>query len=49
MLCLKFQKKEQFANVNNLAIIKKKVRPLELQNDNESRKLWKEVTAGLRY
>lgn len=41
-------KKEQFANVNNLAIIKKKVRPLELQNDNESRKLWKEVTAGLR-
>lgn len=39
---------EQFANVNNLTIIKKKVRPIEQQNDNESRKLWKEVTAGLR-
>lgn len=39
---------EQFANVNNLTIIKKNVRPIEQQDDNESRKLWKEVTAGLR-
>jgi len=39
---------EQFANVNALDIIQKVVRPIEFQSDNESRKLWKEVTAGLR-
>ncbi|CAH1398097.1 unnamed protein product [Nezara viridula] len=39
---------DQFANVNSLSIIKKNVRPIEFQNENESRKLWKEVTAGLR-
>ena len=41
-------KTEQFANVNGLSIIKKNVRPIDVQNENESRKLWKEVTAGLR-
>ncbi|KAK9498170.1 hypothetical protein O3M35_004046 [Rhynocoris fuscipes] len=39
---------EQFANINSLTIIKKKVRPIEVQEENESRRLWKEVTAGLR-
>ncbi|XP_054277757.1 oxysterol-binding protein-related protein 9 isoform X2 [Macrosteles quadrilineatus] len=39
---------EQFINVDRLPIIKKIVRPVEHQRDNESRRLWKEVTAGLR-
>lgn len=39
---------EQFINVSNLNITKKIVRPIEQQKDNESRKVWKEVTAGLR-
>ncbi|XP_046661872.1 oxysterol-binding protein-related protein 9 isoform X2 [Homalodisca vitripennis] len=39
---------EQFINVDNLTITKKIVRPVEQQKDNESRRLWKEVTAGLR-
>uniref|UniRef100_A0A023F2L0 Oxysterol-binding protein n=2 Tax=Triatoma infestans TaxID=30076 RepID=A0A023F2L0_TRIIF len=41
-------KSEQFANINNLEIIRKNVRPIENQDENESRKLWREVTAGLR-
>lgn len=32
-----------------MEIIKKQVRPISQQEDNESRKLWKEVTAGLRF
>ncbi|CAH1127420.1 unnamed protein product [Ceutorhynchus assimilis] len=40
---------ELFINVNEMAITKKQVRPISLQEDNESRKLWKEVTAGLRF
>lgn len=39
---------EQFINVSSLHITKKIVRPIEQQKDNESRKVWKEVTAGLR-
>uniref|UniRef100_A0A0A9XLA1 Oxysterol-binding protein n=1 Tax=Lygus hesperus TaxID=30085 RepID=A0A0A9XLA1_LYGHE len=38
---------ELFADVNKLTIIKKNVRPIDHQDTNESRKLWKEVTAGL--
>lgn len=40
---------ELFIDVNALNTIKKQVRPISLQDENESRKLWKEVTAGLRF
>lgn len=40
---------EEFINVNNLTIIKKIVKPIAEQMENESRKLWKEVTAGLKF
>lgn len=36
-------------DVNSLNIIKKQVKPISEQADNESRRLWKEVTAGLRF
>ncbi|XP_046387861.1 oxysterol-binding protein-related protein 9 isoform X1 [Ischnura elegans] len=39
---------ETFVDVNALKIVKKIVRPISEQNANESRRLWKEVTAGLR-
>ncbi|XP_039276085.1 oxysterol-binding protein-related protein 9 [Nilaparvata lugens] len=39
---------EQFIDVDQLSVIKKIVRPIEQQSDNESRRLWKEVTAGLK-
>ncbi|XP_075216098.1 oxysterol-binding protein-related protein 9 isoform X2 [Lycorma delicatula] len=39
---------EQFIDVDKLPIMKKIVRPIEEQKDNESRRLWKEVTAGLK-
>ncbi|XP_022921236.1 oxysterol-binding protein-related protein 9 isoform X2 [Onthophagus taurus] len=39
---------EEFINVNKLSIVKKKVRPINQQLENESRRLWKEVTKGLR-
>ncbi|RZF36659.1 hypothetical protein LSTR_LSTR012745 [Laodelphax striatellus] len=39
---------EQFIDVDQLSVIKKIVRPIEQQTDNESRRLWKEVTAGLK-
>ncbi|XP_014249855.1 oxysterol-binding protein-related protein 9 isoform X2 [Cimex lectularius] len=39
---------EPFADVHKLTIINKTVRPIEFQDENESRRLWKEVTAGLR-
>lgn len=35
--------------MHSLRIIKKQVRPISQQEDNESRKLWKEVTVGLRF
>ncbi|XP_050305618.1 oxysterol-binding protein-related protein 9 isoform X2 [Anthonomus grandis grandis] len=40
---------ELFIDVNALDIIKKQVRPISQQEENESRRLWKEVTAGLRF
>ncbi|KAB0805485.1 hypothetical protein PPYR_02455 [Photinus pyralis] len=43
------EKPEEFVNVNNLSIIKKQIRPINEQTDNESRKLWKEVTRALKF
>ncbi|XP_019877169.2 oxysterol-binding protein-related protein 9 isoform X3 [Aethina tumida] len=40
---------EVFIDVNAMPINKKIVQPIRNQADNESRKLWKEVTAGLRF
>ncbi|VEN34123.1 unnamed protein product, partial [Callosobruchus maculatus] len=40
---------EEHIDVNNLSVIKKQVRPIREQDENESRRLWKEVTAGLRF
>lgn len=42
------QRTETFVDVNKIHVVKKKVRPIAEQTENESRKLWKEVTAGLR-
>uniref|UniRef100_A0AAG5DAP8 Oxysterol-binding protein n=2 Tax=Anopheles atroparvus TaxID=41427 RepID=A0AAG5DAP8_ANOAO len=39
---------ETFVDVNGIPIYKKKVRPVAEQSDNESRKVWREVTAGLK-
>lgn len=39
---------EVFLNVNEIPIVKKVVRPICDQSEMESRRLWKEVTAGLR-
>ncbi|XP_053689363.1 oxysterol-binding protein-related protein 9 isoform X2 [Sabethes cyaneus] len=39
---------ETFVDVNSIPIFKKKVRPVAEQSDMESRKVWKEVTAGLK-
>lgn len=39
----------EFVNVNNLSIVKKQVKPISQQEENESRRLWKEVTAGLKF
>lgn len=36
-------------DVNALDIIKKQVQPISQQEANESRRLWKDVTAGLRF
>ncbi|KAL1513669.1 hypothetical protein ABEB36_003050 [Hypothenemus hampei] len=40
---------EIFIDVNALEIIRKQVRPISQQEENESRKLWKDVTAGLKF
>ncbi|XP_072378379.1 oxysterol-binding protein-related protein 9 isoform X1 [Diabrotica undecimpunctata] len=40
---------EEYVDVNQLNIIKKQVKPISQQEENESRKLWKEVTAGLKF
>ncbi|KAF5307219.1 hypothetical protein FQR65_LT00735 [Abscondita terminalis] len=42
-------KTEEFINVNELTIIKKQIRPISEQSDNESRRLWKEVTRALKF
>uniref|UniRef100_A0A182WKB7 Oxysterol-binding protein n=1 Tax=Anopheles minimus TaxID=112268 RepID=A0A182WKB7_9DIPT len=39
---------ETFVDVNSIPIFKKKVRPVAEQDENESRKVWREVTAGLK-
>ncbi|XP_069673311.1 oxysterol-binding protein-related protein 9 isoform X2 [Periplaneta americana] len=39
---------EMFVDVNKIDVVKKIVRPIADQAENESRRLWKEVTAGLR-
>ncbi|XP_052861880.1 oxysterol-binding protein-related protein 9 [Anopheles cruzii] len=39
---------ETFVDVNSIPIYKKKVRPVGEQQENESRKVWREVTAGLK-
>lgn len=43
------QEPEEFVDVHKLKIVKKVVRPISQQFENESRKLWKDVTAGLKY
>ncbi|XP_065167582.1 oxysterol-binding protein-related protein 9 [Atheta coriaria] len=40
---------EEFIDVHKLEIVRKQVRPISQQTDNESRRLWKDVTAGLKY
>ncbi|GFG40188.1 hypothetical protein Cfor_09776 [Coptotermes formosanus] len=40
---------ETFVDVNKISVVKKKVRPIAEQAENESRRLWKEVTSGLRF
>lgn len=42
------QRTETFVDVNKINVVKKKVCPIAEQAENESRTLWKEVTAGLR-
>lgn len=42
------QRTETFVDVNKIGVVKKNVRPIAEQAENESRRLWKEVTAGLR-
>jgi hypothetical protein len=42
------QRTEPFVDVNKIPIIKKAVKPISEQESNESRTVWKEVTAGLR-
>lgn len=41
-------KTEVFVDVNRIPIFKKQVRPVMDQDDNESRKIWREVTLGLK-
>ncbi|XP_065212869.1 oxysterol-binding protein-related protein 9 isoform X2 [Planococcus citri] len=40
---------EPFVDTKKMPIIKKQVRKIEEQEDNESRKMWKLVTLGLKY
>lgn len=47
--CYFLQETEPFIDVNSLNIIKKNVKPIAQQEENESRRLWKEVTAGLKF
>lgn len=43
----KSTKPEVFVDVNQMPTFKKKVRPISEQEENESRRIWLEVTAGL--
>ncbi|XP_013097806.2 oxysterol-binding protein-related protein 9 [Stomoxys calcitrans] len=42
-------KTEVFVDVNRIPIFKKQVRPIVEQEEYESRRVWKEVTAGLKF
>ncbi|XP_037944350.1 oxysterol-binding protein-related protein 9 isoform X2 [Teleopsis dalmanni] len=42
-------KTEVFVDVNRIPIFKKQVRPIIEQEEHESRRVWKEVTAGLKF
>ncbi|XP_033152603.1 oxysterol-binding protein-related protein 9 isoform X1 [Drosophila mauritiana] len=42
-------KTEVFVDVNRIPIFKKQVRPIVEQDEYESRRVWKEVTAGLKF
>lgn len=42
------QESVPFVDTKSMAIVKKIVKPIAEQADNESRVMWKEVTAGLR-
>ena len=39
---------EKFVDVRTLEIIKKRTKPVAQQEPNESRRMWKDVTAGLK-
>lgn len=41
-------KPEVFVDVNKIPIYKKQVRSVNEQDEYESRRVWKEVTAGLK-
>ena len=43
-----FQRTENFADVKDFKVEKKLVKPISEQEDNESRKIWREVTFGLK-
>lgn len=40
---------EVFVDVNKMPIFKKRVQPISEQTENESRRVWVDVTAGLRF
>lgn len=43
------KKTELFVDVNKIPIFKKNVQPISEQVENESRRIWVDVTAGLRF
>lgn len=43
------KKSEVFVDVNKIPIFKKIVQPISEQRENESRRIWVDVTAGLRF
>jgi oxysterol-binding protein-related protein 9/10/11 len=43
-----FKKSEDFVNVNTLSNMRKLVRPIVEQEEFESRRLWRDVTFGLK-
>lgn len=45
----KLSKPEVFVDVKQLPIYKKNVRPIKEQSDDESRRVWLDVAAGLRF
>lgn len=43
------KKNEVFVDVNQIPIFKKNVQPISEQVENESRRIWVDVTTGLRF